>query len=30
VERFSLNNLRWKLKNRIKINSEKVFQILRA
>ena len=24
VERFSLNNLTWKLRNRIRLNSEKV------
>jgi len=30
VERFSLNNLSWKLKNRIRLNPEKVLQLLRT
>jgi hypothetical protein len=30
VERFSLNNLSWKLGNRIRLNSEKDLQLLRT
>ena len=30
VERFNLNHLRFKLRNRISLNSEKVLQLLRT
>ena len=30
VERFNLNNLSWKLRNRIRLNSKKDLQLLRT